>query len=401
VKVTPVTKAADVRKRLLMLIDECQSFQWATAWASESEVLDAALESNKMTSMVIGTHQYFTAPEVLDKCSGICKVRVMHPKGPMFHPKLYAFNLGNRVEVFVGSSNLTMGGLAKNIECGVFLNDELHSHPLQDLTAHVQALWKNAKELDDDFIASYKANYRRVRNAKKELEDFVEIKKPKRSDRSANDIDPQEMDWSTFLELVNADTTHGSNERLKVLSQARQLFAKTLSFADLDEVERKCIAGILKPATRNGVDWGFFGQMSAFGSYSPILQTHARLFSIALDHIPLQGEVRREHYDAYLTAFKKIPGASETWTGMGTRLLAMKRPDYFVCIDNANRDGLCNYFSSAPTTTNLDNYWNRIIAPMMITPWWQSDMPDDKLEQAIWMGRAAMLDAIYYDPKRR
>jgi len=401
VKVTPVTKAADVRTRLLTLIEECHSFQWATAWASESDVFDAAIASNKMTAMVIGTHQYFTAPEVLDKCFGNCKVKVMHPKGPMFHPKLYAFDLGNRLEVFVGSSNLTMGGLAKNIECGVFLNSESDSQPLQTLAAHVETLWKNAEELDHEFLSSYKANHRRVRYAKKELEDFVEIKKPTRSNRSANDIDPQEMDWSTFYELVKADKAHGPDERLKVLSQARQLFAKTLSFADLEEVDRKCIAGILKPALKDGVDWGFFGQMSAYGNYSPILRQRTRLFSEALDHIPLQGEVRREHYDGYLTAFKKIPEASKSWTGMGTRLLAMKRPDYFVCIDNANRDGLCSYFSSAPTTTNLDNYWDRIIAPMMTTPWWQSDMPHGGLEQAIWMGRAAMLDAIYYNPAKR
>jgi len=399
VQVTPVTKASDIRKRLLMLINECQSFQWATAWAGESEVLDAAIASKKMASMVIGTHQYFTAPEVLDKCVGISEVRVMYPTGPMFHPKLYAFNLGDRVEVFVGSSNLTLGGLARNIECGVFLNSESHSAALRDLLAHVHRLWKNAEELDHDFIRSYKANHLRVRNAKKALDDFVAIKRPKRSGRSANDIDPQDMDWSKFVELVNTDEKFQPEARLEVLSQARQLFAKPSSFADLDETERKCLAGILKPSIRDGVDWAFFGQMSAYGNYSPILQRHTKQFSKALDQIPLQGEVRREHYDAYLTAFKKIPGASKTWIGMGTRLLAMKRPDYFVCIDSANRGGLCDYFSSAPTTTNLDNYWTRIIAPMMSTPWWQSDMPDGKLEQQIWMGRAAMLDAIYYTPE--
>ncbi|WP_395116041.1 hypothetical protein ACFCQI_09420 [Rhodanobacter sp. FW102-FHT14D06] len=80
-KITPVTTAAAVRKRLLKLIDECKSFHWATAWASESDVLDAALASDKMTFMVIGTHQYFTAPEVLDQCLDIHEVRVMHPNG--------------------------------------------------------------------------------------------------------------------------------------------------------------------------------------------------------------------------------------------------------------------------------------------------------------------------------
>lgn len=400
-KITPVTRAIDVRNRLLQLIKDCHSFQWATAWASESEVLDAAINSNKMTSFIIGTHQYFTAPEVLDKCLDIPEVRVMHPKGPMFHPKLYVFFIGERIEVFVGSSNLTKGGLEKNIECGIFINGESTSPSLQNLAAHVSALWQKANELDDDFITTYKANHRRVRSAQQELEDFVKIEKPKKSSLSADDITPHKMNWSEFLDLVKRDKMHGLDKRLSVLSQARQLFAKAISFADLEEEEQMCIAGILQPSERNDVNWAYFGQMSSYGSYTPILKRHAKLFSKALDKIPLQGKVTHEHYKAYLSAFLKIPGASKTWTGMGTRLLAMKRPDYFVCIDGANRYGLCTHFSVAPTTTNLSNYWERIIKPMMMTPWWDCDMPPKKSDQQTWMGRAAMLDAIYYDPKER
>ena len=400
-KVVPVTNANDVRTRLLSLIEECQSLQWVTAWASDTDVLDAAIASSKMTHLVIGTHQYFTAPEVLDKCLGINAVKVMHPKGPLFHPKLYAFNLKERTEVFIGSSNLTNGGLERNIETGVFIAAEPNNPALQELTSHVTDLWGRAEKLDPGFIASYKANHRRVRNAKKELDEYVEVKTPVTSNRSANDVDPNEMDWSTFVALVGTDQTHGLHQRLEVLSQARQLFARALSFANLNDVEQRCIAGMIKPSTLNGIDWGLFGRMSAFGRYSPTLQQHAQQFSRALGHIPLQGEIRRENYDAYLTEFKQIPGASESWIGMGTRLLAMKRPDYFVCIDNANKFGLCDYFSVPPTTMSLDNYWDRIIAPMTTMPWWQAEMPDNNLEQAIWMGRAAMLDAIYYDPENR
>jgi HKD family nuclease len=400
-RVTPVVTAVGVRSRLLELIDECNSFMWATAWATESDVLDAALAADKMTFLVIGTHQYFTAPEVLERCLNVPEVKVMHPKGPIFHPKIYAFDLGKRIEVYLGSSNLTNGGLAHNIECGVFLNGDWGNPPLQEFQRYIETLWVRAKKLDASFIGSYRANHRRVRDAKDELAEYVEIRKPTRIGRSANDVDPQAMSWTKFVALVKADKTHGLNERLSVLSQARQLFAKGIPFVGLAEIERKCLAGIQKPSKHLGLDWGYFGQMSAFGQYSPILQKHADLFSKALDHIPLIGPLKRRHFDAYLLAFKSIPGASETWTGMGTRLLTMKRPDHFVCIDNANREGLCDYFSTAPTTTNLDNYWDRIIAPMMQTPWWQAEMPSDEVEQEIWMGRAAMLDAIYYDPAGR
>ncbi|MNP75524.1 hypothetical protein D3C76_1725920 [compost metagenome] len=80
----------------------------------------------------------------------------------------------------------------------------------------------------------------------------------------------------------------------------------------------------------------------------------------------------------------------------------MKRPDYFVCICNPNRRQLADVFSTSYSTFTLDNYWERIIEPMQLMPWWQQEMPgDDDVEQWIWNGRAAMLDAIYYDPAPR
>lgn len=400
-KVTPATSANAIRKRLLKLISECDSFQMATAWATESDVMNAATGSDKLERLVIGTHQYFTSPEILQRCLGMPEVRYVPPKGPMFHPKLYTFDLSGQVEIFLGSANLTKGGLANNIECGAFIKGEADSPALAELRRHVQTLWKGGKKLDQAFVSSYEANHRRVRDAKRELEEFTEIKSPVRSGHSANDVSPQSMDWNGFFKLVKKDEKYGLKERLLVLSLARGMFAKNTSFAKLSEMDRKSIAGLLGPSSRQKVDWGYFGQMTAFGGYSPAMQKHANLFSSALDEIPLQGSVRRKHFEAYLKAFKKVPGASETWTGMGTRLLAMKRPDHFVCIDGANKKGLCNYFGVAPSTTNLDNYWDRIIAPMMLTPWWQADMPSDEREKEVWMGRAAMLDAIYYDPDER
>jgi hypothetical protein len=128
---------------------------------------------------------------------------------------------------------------------------------------------------------------------------------------------------------------------------------------------------------------------------------NANAFSRALGCIPLVGNIERRHYEAYCNALYEIKGASATWVGMGTRLLAMKRPDRFVCINGPNRDGLCDHFGVARTTTRLDNYWERFAEPMTLMPWWQADIPYETLEQQVWLGRAAMLDAIYYDPKKR
>lgn len=399
-KIEPVVAPGKTRSRLLTLIKMCDSFSWATAWATENDVFDAAVTAHrKMRRLVIGTHRYVTSADCLTTCLPLPQVKVVAPDGPTFHPKVYAFEVNEQIVVYVGSSNLTHAGLASNVECGVFLTGEL-SHPkLEQLLRFVEAQWSSAEVLDEDFIASYRANKERVKEAQAALKMFTRIPKPRHTDKSANDIEPASMTWRYFVRLVRQDEKHPTADRLAVLARARELFAAGRPFAQLSEIQRKSLAGILKPPRQDGLDWGLFGQMTAFGQYTKILRRHAQRFSDALDHIPLQGAVTRAHFDGYLKAILSVPGASNNWIGMGTRLLTMKRPDRFVCIDKANRVGLCAYFGVAPTTTNLENYWERIIMPMSLMPWWQADMPGDVGEQPIWLGRAALLDAIYYDPE--
>ena len=403
VKVEPVLTPGAARARLLKLIASCDSFSLASAWVTGSAVFDAAITARrKLRQFVIGTHGYFTCAECLEVCLPLAQAKVVKPVGRMFHPKVYAFETDGRLVVYVGSSNFTQAGLSKNVECGVFLTGEDGHAKLQSFVDFIAAQWKAAAKLDADFVATYRANQARVKDAQNVLEEFIEIPKPQRTRKSANDVDPSEMDWMRFMQLVRAEKTHdGPKQRLKLLARARHLLSQGKPFAQLPELDRRCLAGIQKPSLQpDGLDWGFFGQMSAHGNFSPMLQNHIAKFSKALNHIPLVGTVREKHYDAYRDTLMSIPDAGD-WTGMGTRLLAMKRSDRFVCVNNANRTGLCGYFGVAPTTTNLDNYWERIVAPMEVMPWWRAEMPSDAIGQQVWLGRAAMLDAIYYDPTKR
>lgn len=401
-KVEPVLTPVAVRARLLKLIASCDSFSLASAWVTGSAVFDAAIAArSKLQKFVIGTHRYFTCADCLEACVPLAQAKVVKPVGRMFHPKIYTFEMDGRLVVYVGSSNFTQAGLAKNVECGVFLTSQIGHAKLQAFVDFIAAQWKSAGKLDADFVATYRANQVRVKDAQDELEEFIEIPKPRRTSKSANDVDPSEMNWARFMQLVRAETTHGGPEqRLKVLARARHLLSQGKRFERLPELDRRCLAGIQKPSLQpDGLDWGFFGQMSAHGNFSPILHNYTEKFSKALEHIPLVGTVREKHYDAYRETLMSIPDAGK-WTGMGTRLLAMKRPDRFVCLNNANRTGLCGYFGVAPTTTNLDNYWERIVAPMQVMPWWRAEMPSDDFGRQVWLVRAAMLDAIYYDPTK-
>lgn len=401
-KVEPMVSPRVVSARLLSLIAECESLCWASAWLRTNAVFTAVRKvPQKIERMVIGTHRYITGVDCLRACKALPNVRVIAPKGALFHPKLYAFKLRKQVVVYVGSSNLTDGGLRTNIECGVFLSAEKGDLELQPFFDFINTTWngRTALTLTPKFIKDYEAIKTISDDNTRSLPAFPSPgPKSTRKTAIADGIDPLQMSWARFVDLVRNDTAHGMEDRLLVLDAAQSLFERGVPFSGLTPFERKCLAGLIKPSKYDGIDWGFFGQMSAFGSYVPVMAQRYRLFSNALACIPLAGEVSQTAYDNYLRLFKTVPGASKTWTGMGTRLLAMKRPDQFVCIDNSNREALCKNFGAAPSTTHLDNYWNRIITPMRRTPWWQAPKPTDAEEAAIWSGRAALLDALYYDP---
>ncbi len=131
------------------------------------------------------------------------------------------------------------------------------------------------------------------------------------------------------------------------------------------------------------LEWGHFGRIKAHGSFHRVIMLHAGILSSALDRIPLIGPVNRHHYDAYLKEFLRVPNATNTWLGLGTRLLAIKSPHYFICVCGPNRGQLADIFGTSRTTITLVNYWGRIIAPMQLMPWWQADMPSETSEQQI------------------
>jgi HKD family nuclease len=398
-KIEPMLTPAATRRRLEALIAECDSFSWASAWVTKNPAFDAVLVAKrKMRHGVIGTHRYITDVHCLSVCKNIPSVKVVAPEGPLFHPKVYAFRCGDRISVYLGSSNLTMNGMTRNIECGVVLTAEAGHSKLERYFGFIGREYDQAEEIDDDFVASYRANKRRVKDAQAELKTFVRFRKPNPTRKAAHQVDPSRLTWAEFLRLVRDDEVHGPTPRLRVLAHARKIFDRGVPFAKLSQIEQRSLAGMLRPATREGVDWGFFGQMSAYGRYYRVLEDHLGILSRALDQIPLREAVKRRHFEAYLDIIKTISDPPVR-IGLGTRLLAMKRPDQFVCIDNANRYGLCGYFGVAPTTTTLDNYWDRIIAPMRQMPWWLADSPTTTRAKEIWQGRAAMLDAIYYDPQ--
>jgi hypothetical protein len=105
-------------------------------------------------------------------------------------------------------------------------------------------------------------------------------------------------------------------------------------------------------------------------------------------------------WHAYWTALKgAVPGGKGLGRAGASRLVCMKRPDYFVSVNNRSAfSNLAVQFGiKASDLNDVDNYWATVIAPMMLTPWWVDDRPADHKQADVWDFRAALVDILVKD----
>lgn len=392
---------AQAKTTLIDLTRSCDAMQWAVAWGTENLVLDEAMRhKNKFEHFVIGTHLYQTHPAVLKRVATLEVAAVMPPTGNLFHPKVYLFRNGRRIRGVVGSPNLTLSAMTRNIEASVLIDGTLDDLALAELSSFVKSAWEDAEYITPDFLYRYEHQWAAKRAAMEDLEKFVDIRPPKQRDSAKA---PQAMGWDDYMAQLRS-SEHPSadlfDQRLRVLQEARNLFARNIPFAKWDLHERKLVAGTLgrKQSKQPGVDYGLFGAMNASGAFANLVIDDPAGLSAALDKIPLNGPVSEKNFSDFCTRFSasfKLDGRQGRLP-TASRLLALKRPDIFVCVDSANRESLCEQFGIPPTTTTLTNYWPRIIEPMQLTQWWRHSSSTKDSDHEIWLGRAALLDAIYY-----
>jgi HKD family nuclease len=390
---------------LLELVENCDSMQWAVAWATENDVFDAAMAHRaKFKHLVIGTHMFQTDPKVLKRIFSVRAAAVVPPTGDLFHPKVYLFRNGTRIRCVVGSPNLTFGAMNRNVESSVLLDGTDTEQALVDLAAFVDDAWDRADSITNEFLYSYERQYEVKKKAREQLTKFAEIRRPTKDTTKA----PQEMSWQDYLVHVRSKkhpSAHLFQKRLPVLAKARELFGTGLPFDAWNVEDRKIVAGTLgaKKSQQSEVDYGLFGSMGASGTFATSVINSPQGLSQALDCIPFTGDVTQGQFDQFCKRYGAAFGEEGRQGGLptATRLLAMKRPDTFVCLDSANRKDLCENWGVPYSTTRLTNYWQRIIEPMQQAPWWCESVPINPADAELWHGRAAMLDAIYYTPKKQ
>jgi HKD family nuclease len=397
--------ARSVARRLSALIDKHDHIAIAVAWGGITAVADKLLASRaKLNSILLGVDFSATDPELIERFVGVPNAFVAKNRPGCFHPKIYYFQSGASAEAIIGSANFTAGGLGANFEACVHVKgdaaDSFFGQVRDQLKGYQPLHLPITRALSDSYRRQWKprARYPRPGNPvlPDETQDWARINAPLAI-----------MSWSDFAEQARVDRHHDFDKRMQLVRAIQQMFAKTASFGGLAVAEWKGIAGVLgeseaHEAGLDNLDWGWFGSMGGAGTFAELIGRKDRRLAAALDRVPKRGEVSEEQFDAYVTGFTQtFAGSSRTARlGPATRLLAMKRPDTFVCVNGGNTKGLAKALAFAPTTLSLDNYWERIITPIRLAPWYNAPRPaGDDME--LWDARVAMLDAIYYAPVRK
>ncbi|MDL0433983.1 phospholipase D family protein [Marinobacter sp. TBZ242] len=372
-----------------------EKIDFAVAWASSGTAAFTEISNRrkKINKAVIGTHFYQTHPDVLDDFVGDKRTRfVLQPQG-VFHPKLYVFTSGGEWEILIGSANLTRGAFDKNSEVMLhFTNQDAPDSILQESQDIISGYWADgdevSKQIADTYRNLWKAQQPSLRRVSSNYGESGKFKAPIHTSIMS-------MSWDDFFRAVKKDLYHGFSERCDLLDQVQREFRDSPNYSEMSLGVRKTIAGL--PNDYND-HWAWFGSMKGAGYFHQAINNNDPHISAALDEIPLEGGITEQHYRSYIEEFVKAFPHGRDGVAVASRLLALKRPDHFVCLDGKNRSQLCKDFGVKKTDMNYDRYWDEVICPIMDSVWWNAPVPTSKSQLKVWAGRAAMLDALFYQP---
>lgn len=394
-----ITNSSKIDQALVKLMKKYDKYYIATAWASlgSKASLELLKNKNKIKKMIVGTHFYQTHPDFMEEFIGSKRVKfILKPNG-IYHPKMYLFsNKKKEWECLIGSANFTTSALTRNDEIVVKIkSSDLNSEIAREtMMEAVKEYWKNSEIINKSDFHNYKNIWLKNRKKLNGLkEKFGKSKKAKPLIKSGI----FSLDWSEYYELIQNDSFHSFDGRIELLNTVQNYFIEYGYFCDMSKINRREIAGI---ATKNqsdfGISWGWFGGMGGAGKFQNRINTNNKYISQALDKIPLQGKIYKSNYNQFIELFQQAFPDGGSGVAIASRLLTMKRPDYFVCLDKQNRPRLCDEFG-IKKTISFNDYWDEIIERILNSVWWSSEKPTNEIEVQAWLGRTAMLDAVFYE----
>ncbi|WP_283130791.1 phospholipase D family protein [Enterovibrio norvegicus] len=390
-----ISKPADIDKTLVKLMRRYTKYHIATAWASMGSNASFELVKNKdrIAQMIVGTHFFQTHPNFIEHFIDSENVKFILKTDGVYHPKVYLFlDDDTNWECLVGSANFTLSALERNHEVVIHFGSEDPGaeSTLAELLKTISSYWSEANSMSSTDLDHYKNIWEKNRTKLDSLGSTYGGQQSKESIIKSNLFS---LKWEEYYQRISGDSLGSFKGRLDVLRYISEYFSEHQSFSKFSELQRKQVAGV---TTDSEVNWKWFGSMIGAGKFKNRINTNNEYISEALEQIPMTGPVSEQDYNRFVDWFKLAFPDGGAGIAIASRLLAMKRPDYFVCLDSQNRAELCKDFG-IPANVSFETYWPNIIARILDSVWWSAPAPTDVEERQAWEGRVAMIDAIFYE----
>ena len=392
----------ELRKEFGKLTKEYNEFYWTVAWAGslDSFPVEIKKKSAQIKKVIVGLHFYQTHPDFIEYFLNHKGVKFIKQTTGTFHPKVYLFmNSKNDWRLIMGSSNFTNMGFTQNTEANILLSsDDKDSEKILKQTLNlVESNWEEASYFDKEELIDYRKVWNNQRRKLKSLSGrYGSRTKPKKTEKAGYLSKVINMDWKEFVKRIEKEKYHGLERRIAVLELSKELFDSVEYFNELEEDERKFIAGIPNKLDREAAeDWGYFGSMKGAGIFKNKIRINDKNISLALNEIPSEGQITKKHYNNFIKYFTNV--FEGNYLATASRLLAMKRPDTFYCLTSKNQKRLCKEFDIIYSHLDYEGYWEQIIERIFDSEWWRNPKPKNKKEKKIMNSRAAFLDAFYYE----
>lgn len=397
---------------LCNLVENCEKFSFAVAWATQNNVYSQIYKNrNKILQATIGTHFFQTAPQVLQDFLGYKNLHFVFETNGVFHPKVYLFKNKNKWHLIIGSANLTQSAFTINQEAVIYMildeKNEADLETIKSVKNMLKDMYKQGRTILQSEVNTYTEMQKIHKNKIKSLSSIYENTQTKHLSNALS-CKLQNMTWKQYLAKVYSDDKYDSiDTRCSLLSHAYTQFYSHIHFSEISDNWRKAIAATVRNIPEAlGLNVGYFGSMQGAGVFKNLIATNSIHLSNALDCISLVGNIDKFAYDSYIEHFLRAFPNGRDGLATATRLLALKRPDQFLCIDGQNLKALAQEFrikqSILKNEDRYENYWNSIILRIRDSIWWNEKYPSNnqKQQQYIWKGRVAMLDTIFYIEKQ-
>lgn len=372
---------------------------WSVAWAGwhgrsavfkEFDLL--ARKPRCFKKIIIGTHFSQTHPQFINQFRDHDGIRFFLANDDLFHPKVYYFeNDASDWACIIGSANFTASALTRNVEvCALITSaDPMSDQVREDVMSVIDRVWLDSVPGSKIDLEKYTKRWKEGRKAAGEK--ATPMKKTRT--RKALVIDGESTvghllraNWAEFRKAVTSTerfVDNGGNEVIEALSELHQLLRKK-DYLSMSDEERKKLLG-----TSGNYAW--LGDMKRARIFMRDRDMNAKRVSAALAEIPLDRKVSvtKDHYDAFLHHWRKIPHAA---IGVATRLLAVRRPDVFCSVNGRSKDNLSRALGKR--TISLDNYWDDCIGVLHQSAWWNAPRPANARQATWWDDRMALIDFL-------